>query len=167
MPTAICSRRRSSGITLILPPHRLNCARRASAWRSLRSSAIEAGAIEESQGNHAGAIKEYVASSLGDKPSGESRGRLLALARRPDLRAAVEAETAGLLKTAAPTSAAIELRVSVLDAQHRTADMAQELKQVVAQTDSFDVLDAITAAARAHALPEVEQLALAPADRAY
>ena len=134
------------------------------ARERLRQPALfgyEAGAIEESQGNMPAAITEYVASSMGDKPSGESRGRLLELALRPDLRAAVEAETAGLLKTAAPSNAAIELRVSVLDAQHRTLDMALELKQVVAQTDSFDALDAITDAARSHALPEVEQLALA------
>jgi tetratricopeptide (TPR) repeat protein len=120
----------------------------------------EAGAIEESRGNLPGAIKEYVASSLGDKPSEESRDRLLTLARKKELRASFEAETAGLLKAAAPTSAMIELRVSLLDAEHRTADLSLELKQVVAQTESFDVLDAVTAAARAHALPEVEQLAL-------
>jgi tetratricopeptide (TPR) repeat protein len=120
----------------------------------------QAGAIEESQGNLPGAIQEYVASSLGDKPSEESRERLLTLARRPQWRAAVEAETAGLLKSAAPTSAAIELRIGVLDAQQRTDDLLRELKQVVAQTESFDVLDAVTAAASAHSLPEVEQAAL-------
>jgi tetratricopeptide (TPR) repeat protein len=120
----------------------------------------QAGAIEESQGDLPAAIKEYVASSLGDKPSEESRGRLLTLAGKKELRASVEAETAGLLKAAAPTSAMIELRVSLLDAEHRTADLSLELKQLVAQTESFDVLDAVTSAARAHALPEVEQLAL-------
>jgi len=121
----------------------------------------EAGAIEESQGDLPGAVKEYVASSLGEKPSEESRARLQTLARRAELRAAVEAETAGLLKSAAPTGAAIELRVSVLSAQHRNGEIAQELKQAVAQTDSFDVLDALTQAARNHLLPEVEQQALA------
>ena len=120
----------------------------------------QAGAIEESQGNMPGAIQEYVASSLGDKPSAESRERLLELARRTQWRAAVETETAGLLKNAAPTSAAIELRIGVLDAQQRTDDLLRELKQVVAQTESFDVLDAVTAAARTHTLPEVEQAAL-------
>ena len=120
----------------------------------------QAGAIEESQGNMPGAIQEYVASSLGDKPSEESRERLLELARRPQWRAAVETETAGLLKSAAPTSAAIELRIGVLDAQQRTDDRLRELKQVVAQTESFDVLDAVTAAARTHSMPEVEQAAL-------
>jgi tetratricopeptide (TPR) repeat protein len=120
----------------------------------------QAGAIEESQGNMPGAIQEYAASSLGDKPSEESRDRLLELARRPQWRAAVETETAGLLKNTTPTSAAIELRIGVLDAQQRTEDLLRELKQVVTQTESFDVLDAVTSAASAHSLPEVEQAAL-------
>jgi tetratricopeptide (TPR) repeat protein len=122
--------------------------------------AYQAGAIEESRGNLASAIKEYIAGSLGDQPSEESRSRLLRLARRPDLRTTVEAETAGLLQSPAPTSAAIELRVRVLDAQHRNEDMARELKQTIAQTESFDVLDKLTEAARGHNLPEVEQQAL-------
>jgi Flp pilus assembly protein TadD len=121
----------------------------------------EVGAIEESQNNLPSAVKEYVASSLGKKPSEESSARLRALARRPDLRATVEAETAALLNSPAPSGAAIELRVSVLNVQHRTDDMARELKQAVAQTDSFDILDALSQAARTHSLPEVEQLALA------
>jgi Tfp pilus assembly protein PilF len=122
--------------------------------------AYQAGAIEESQSNVSGAIKEYVAGALGDQPSEESRSRLLTLARRPDLRAGVETATAGLLQSSAPAAAAIELRVRLLDAQHRSDDMARELKQTIAQTESFDVLDSVTEAARAHNLPEVEQLAL-------
>ena len=120
----------------------------------------QAGAIEESQGNLPGAIKEYVASSLASDASEESRSRLLSLARRPELRAAVESETAGLLKASAPNATAIELRVRILDVQRRGEEMKQELGQTVAQTDSFDVLDALTSVARAHNLPEVEQLAL-------
>jgi Flp pilus assembly protein TadD len=120
----------------------------------------QAGSIEESQGNAGAAIKEYVASALADKPSEESRNRLLSLARRPATRAAVDAETVGLLKSATPTTTAINLRVSVLDVQHRNADMAQELKQAAAQTESFDELDALGGAARAHGLAEVEQTVL-------
>ena len=78
----------------------------------------------------------------------------------PTCALSVEAETAGLLQSTAPTAAAIELRVRVLDAQHRSDDMARELKQTIAQTESFDVLDKLTEAARGHNLPEVEQLAL-------
>jgi len=120
----------------------------------------QAGAIEESQGNQPAAIREYVASALRDKPSEESRSRLLSLARKPQLRAAVESETADLLKPAAPSAVALSLRVGVLDAQHRTEDMARELKQAAARTESFDVLNAVSEAARAHTLPEVEELAL-------
>ena len=120
----------------------------------------QAGAIEESQGNAGAAIKEYVASALANKPSEESRDRLLSLARRSATRAAVDAETAGLLKSATPATTAINLRVSVLDAQHRNADMVQELKQAAEHSDSFDVLDALSGAARAHGLAEVQQLVL-------
>jgi tetratricopeptide (TPR) repeat protein len=137
----------------------------------------QAGAIEESRGNLASAVKEYVASSLQppnqpssdqpssdqpstDQPSSEGRDRLLTLARRAPLHDAVEAETGGLLKTPAPTGAAISLRTDVLDAQHRKDDMVRELKQAIAQTESFDTLDALTQAARSHALPEVEEAAL-------
>jgi len=120
----------------------------------------QAGAIEESQGNVSGAIRDYVASSLGDKPSEESRSRLLSLARRSELRATIEAETEGLLTGTGPTSAAITLRVSLLRAEHRSDDLARELRQAVAQTDSFDVLDALSEASRSNGLPEVEQLAL-------
>jgi Flp pilus assembly protein TadD len=120
----------------------------------------QAGAIEESQGNLTGAIRDYVSSSLGDKPSEESRTRLLALARRPELRATVEAETAGLLTGPAPSSAAINLRVSVLRAEHRNDDLVTELKQAAARAESFDLLDALSEASRSNGLPEVEQLAL-------
>ncbi len=120
----------------------------------------QAGAIEESRGNLKGAIEQYVASSVGDKPSDESRNRLLALARRPDSRGGVDAATAGLLTTTAPSSGEINLRAGVLDAQHRKGDMAQELMQAIAKTESFDVLDAVTEAARSRALPEVQQQAL-------
>ena len=120
----------------------------------------QAGAIEESRGNAGAAAKEYVASALADKPSEESRSRLLSLARRPATRAGVDAETMGLLKSAAPTTTAINLRVSMLDAQHRNADMVKELKQAAAHSDSFDVLDALRGAARSHGLAEVEQTVL-------
>jgi len=118
------------------------------------------GAIEESRGNVTAAIHEYAASAAADAPSAESRDRLLTLARRPGQSAAVEEATAGLLRGNAPSAAAIQLRASVLLAQHRKDDLGRELKQAVAQTSSFDVLDALTESARSNALPEVEEAAL-------
>lgn len=118
------------------------------------------GAIEESRGNVSAAIKDYAASAAADTPSQESRDRLLALARRPALQAQVEDGTAGLLKQTAPGSAAIQLRAGILEAEHRKDDLVRELSQAIAQTSSFDVLDAIAEATRSHALPDVEQAAL-------
>jgi hypothetical protein len=118
------------------------------------------GAIEESRGNVDAAIHEYASSAASDTPSAESRDRLLTLARRSDRRSAVEDATAGLLRGNAPSTAAIQLRASVLLAQHRKEDLDRELKQAVAQTASFDVLDALTESARTNALPEVEEAAL-------
>ena len=118
------------------------------------------GAIEESRGNVAAAIHEYAASAAADSTAAESRERLLTLARRSDQSAAVEEATAGLLRGNAPSTAAIQLRASILLAQHRKDDLDRELKQAVAQTASFDVLDALTESARTNALPEVEEAAL-------
>jgi Flp pilus assembly protein TadD len=118
------------------------------------------GAIAENRGNLPAAIRAYVAGATGDAASSESRDRLFALARRPALRAQVEEGTFGLLKPASPTANAIQLRAGVLEAEHRKDDLTRELKSTVAQTGSFDVLDAVTSAARNHALPEVEEAGL-------
>jgi predicted Zn-dependent protease len=120
----------------------------------------QAGAIDESRGDVSAAIHEYVTSASADTPSAESRDRLLALARRPAAQALVEQGTAELLKQAAPSVAAIQLRAGILEAEHRTDDLVRELNATIAQTGSFDVLDAISAAARNHSLPGVEEAAL-------
>lgn len=120
----------------------------------------QAGAIEESRGNISAAVSEYAASASAEKPSSESRDRLLALARRPALQPEVEAATSGLLKQAAPSLAGIQLRAGVLEAEHRKADLDRELKQAIAQTSSFDVLDAIAGTARSHELGEAEEAAM-------
>ncbi len=117
----------------------------------------QAGAIEESRGNLAEAVREYTASAVAAKLSPESRERLLVLARKPAMRAQVEEGTAGLLKQSAPTAGAIQLRAGILEAEQRKDDLGRELKETVAQTTSFDVLDALTEAARSHELPEVEE----------
>jgi Flp pilus assembly protein TadD len=118
------------------------------------------GAIAESRGDSSAAVRAYSASAAADPPSAESRERLLALARRPALRAQVEGGTANLLREPAPSPNAIELRADILEAQHRKDDLNHELSQAIAQTGSFDVLDAITTAARGHSLPDVEEAAL-------
>ncbi len=118
------------------------------------------GAIAESRGDLPAAVGAYTVSAIAEAASAESRDRLLALARRPALRSQVESGTGGLLKQAIPSTQAIELRAGILEAEHRKDDLALELNQLIAQTGSFDVLDAVSSAARSHALPDVEQSAL-------
>lgn len=120
----------------------------------------EAGAVEESRGDMPAALREYVASALADNASSESHDRLIALARKAALRAMIEDATAGLLKQASPSAAAIRLRAGILGAEQRHDDLARELAQLVAQTSSFDVLDAVTQAARSDSLSDVEEAAL-------
>jgi hypothetical protein len=118
------------------------------------------GAIAESWGDLPAAVRAYTASAVAGNPSSESRDRLLALARRPALRDQVEEGTAALLKQSSPSDAGIQLRSGILEAEHRKDDLTREINQAIAQTGSFSVLDAITTAARNHALPEVEESAL-------
>lgn len=120
----------------------------------------QAGAIDESAGDAAGAAREYVASALSDEPSEQSKERLLTLASRPALRSVIEGATADLMQGAAPAQAAVSLRVAILDAENRRDAMGQELKALAARTESFDVLASIAAAAREHSLPDVEEASL-------
>jgi cellulose synthase operon protein C len=118
------------------------------------------GAIAESRGDLSDAVGIYVASATANDASSESRDRLFALARRPELRPQVEEGTAGLLKQGSPSENAIQLRAGILESEHRKDDLSRELKSVVSQTGSFDVLDVVTNTARSHALPDVEESAL-------
>lgn len=120
----------------------------------------QVGAIEESRGNVDAAIREYVAGALAKNPSQESRSRLLTLAGRQGTTAKVEAATVGLLRDAAPSPNAIDLRLRVLVAAHRKIEISGELKGAIAQTESIDVLGSLSDSARSYALPEVEQQAL-------
>jgi cellulose synthase operon protein C len=118
------------------------------------------GAIEESRGDFPAAVRAYTASAVAEDQSVESRDRLLALARRPALRTQLDAGTSGLLQQASPGPGAIQLRAGILEAEHRKDDLVRELDQAIAETGSFDVLDAVANAARSHALPQMEEAAL-------
>lgn len=118
------------------------------------------GAIDESEGDIAAAIPEYVASAVAKNPSYESESRLLTLAGRAATQPLVEKETAGLLSGDSPGAAAISLRVSILDAEHRRAELDQELQALVARTQSFDVLEAVASSAQSDSLPQAQQAAL-------
>ncbi len=120
----------------------------------------QSGTIAESRGDMTEAVREYVASAMGETESVDSRMRLLALARRPELRATVDEGTSSLLSGSAPATAAIQLRAEVLDAEHRRDDLANELMALVSRTTSSDVLDTVSAAAQNDALSNVQEAAL-------
>lgn len=122
--------------------------------------AYEIGAVEESRGDVAAAIRDYVAGALAAEPSTESHDRLMTLAHRPRTRSLVDEATSGLLETAAPSPAAIDLRVGVLQAQQRHDDLTRELAALAGRTESFDVLDSLLSTARSQSLPTVEEAAL-------
>lgn len=121
--------------------------------------AYQEGALAESRGDSPAAVRAYVAGATADNASAESRDRLLALARRPALREQIESGTAGLLQQRAPSAAAIQLRASILEAEHRKDELWRELEDLITRTSSFDVLDAISSAAQGQNLDEVEQSA--------
>ena len=118
------------------------------------------GAIEESRGDVAAAIRSYVSSATAANISSDSRDRLLTLAHRPAWQAQVEAGTAGLLRANAPSTSAIELRAGVLEAEHRKDQLAHELDQLIARTTSFDVLEAVASRTRSDEMPAVEEASL-------
>jgi hypothetical protein len=120
----------------------------------------EAGAIKESQGEIAVAVKEYASGAFADAPSAVSRARFLALARRPEMLSLVDAHTENLLRATAPAQSAIELRVAVLDASHRGSEIGKDLRDAVTRSESFTVLDALATVARARGLRDVEEAAL-------
>jgi cellulose synthase operon protein C len=136
----------------------LNRARQRLAQPTL--FAYQTGAVEESRGDVPAAVREYTAGALAAEPSTESHDRLMVLARRPQTRSLVDEATAGLLQSASPAPAAIDLRVGVLLAQQRRDDLARELTALASRTESYDVLDSLTATASAHGLSLVEQAAL-------
>ena len=120
----------------------------------------EAGAIHETQGQIAEAIREYAAGSLASDSSVDSRLRFIELAGRPTFRATVDAQTQGLLKSGTPTQAAIELRIAVLDATHRSGEVATELREAISKADSFAVLNMLADTAQTRGLGEVQEAAV-------
>ncbi|HTW47563.1 MAG TPA: hypothetical protein VMD92_06435 [Acidobacteriaceae bacterium] len=122
--------------------------------------AYQMGAVEESRGDVTAAIREYISGALAPEPSAESHDRLMALARRPETRSRVDDATAGLLQAAAPSQAAIDLRVGVLKAQQRRDDLVRELTDLANRTESFDVLDSLEATSLSQNLSSVEEAAL-------
>lgn len=122
--------------------------------------AYEAGAIHENKRQYDRAIEEYVRGSMAEPGGSPAQTRLIQLARRPAYRAFIDEATARLAGGASPSMAALALRVALLEAQERGADLEAYLLNLAAGTERFDLLTRIEEEGRRLALPKVEERAL-------
>ena len=99
----------------------------------------EAGAILESQGNRQEAVTEYIQGALRARNSA-SQARLLRLATRQDYKTLVDEQTRRRVETSPADPDALQLRVNVLRAQQRHAELQPLLAQVVDRTSSREIL---------------------------
>jgi tetratricopeptide (TPR) repeat protein len=117
--------------------------------------AYEAGAIYENKRDYARAIGEYA--------RGDSRGqaRLIALARRPAHRDAIESLTAKLAAGVDPDPGAVNLRVALLEAQGRRADLERYLAALAGSAGTLEVTARVREIAGRQGFTRVQEQALA------
>ena len=107
----------------------------------------EAGAIYEGKRDFPAAVREYVRGAKGDSPA---EARLIALAAKPKYRPLVD--------SAVPT-APLGLRVAILEAEKRTADLQALLKRAAASETSPATLDFIEKIAGEYGFAAVQESA--------
>jgi tetratricopeptide (TPR) repeat protein len=120
----------------------------------------EEGAIYETQRDYTRAIAEYIKGALAGSEDSQANTRLLDLARRPKLRAAAEAATRAAVAGDHPPIAAIRLRVRVLDAQQRKADVQAFLLDVLQRAATLEQAQDLESLAQQESLGVVVEQAL-------
>jgi len=120
----------------------------------------EEGAIYENERDYPRAIARYVNGALAGGENSQSLDRLLDLARRPSLKAEVDRQTAQIVDAQHPAIAPIRLRVKILEAQDRKADMRAMLLDAIGRTDSLELAEQIEAIAQQESLEDVRQRAI-------
>jgi len=120
----------------------------------------EAGAIYENQRDYARAIGEYIKGSLAAGASSPADARLMELARRPKLLDQVDQPTAKLVAAPNPPMAVVSLRVRVLEAQGRKAEMETFLDLIANRTTSIEQAEEVEVLAEQESLEAVRQHAL-------
>jgi tetratricopeptide (TPR) repeat protein len=123
--------------------------------------AYEAGAIYEGQRQAAPAIAEYVRGALTVSSASPARSRLLTLARRPAYRTLADQATAAATESTTPSSDAVSLRIDLLQAQNRRADLDTFLSTLLDRTASLELLAEIGAHAERLGFESVRTRALA------
>ncbi len=116
----------------------------------------EEGAIYETEHDYPAAIAEYVKASLAGANS-TATARLLALARRPQLRTVIDAGTREIAGGENPASAAIRLRISILEAEGRKSEIAGFLLETLERVNTTDAAQELETIAQERALTTVEE----------
>jgi len=119
----------------------------------------EAGAIYENQRDYPRAVEEYVKGAL-SAPESSAEQRLLQLARRPKFRDLIDGGTAKIVAGANASMPAVYLRVKVLEAQSRQAEMESFLDSLASGTVSIEQAEEIESLAEQKSLETVRQHAL-------
>jgi tetratricopeptide (TPR) repeat protein len=122
--------------------------------------AYEAGAIYENQRRYPEAIAEYAKGALAQPGGSPAQSRLIRLARRPNLREAIDQATAQPAAGASPAMGAVALRIALLEQQNRGDDLSAYLNNLAAQTQSFELLARVETEAQRLNLPAVQERAL-------
>jgi tetratricopeptide (TPR) repeat protein len=128
--------------------------------------AYESGAILENQREYSRAIREYARGVISQPGSSAQTGsgaqrRLLALARRPELRGDIEQLTGNLVSARDPSMGAFRLRVALLRNQGRRNDLEEFLIALAGRATSPELLAAIENDGREDALARAQETALA------
>ena len=120
----------------------------------------EEGAILEGKRDYPGAVREYANAALAANGESPALSRLLELARRPKYRDLVNEETEKLAGAAGDSLSAIHLRVRVLEAENRKAELIAYLNALVDHAKSMEQAAEVETIAQQKSLEDVRQRAL-------
>ena len=123
--------------------------------------AYEAGAIYEGLRQPERAIDEYVRGALAAQGRSPAQVRLLTLARRQAYRALADRASAAAVGGNAPQTAAVSLRIAVLEAQARRDDLERFLLALVDRTSSLELMTDLGAQAQRLGFESVRTRSLA------
>jgi len=122
--------------------------------------AYEAGAVYEGQRDFPRAVDEYLKAALASAEDSAARNRLLRLVKRPSLRGAIDQATEKAASRANPDWNAVSLRIAVLEALNRRADLESFLTHLAQDTSSLELLAQIEPLADRYGFDNVRILTL-------
>jgi cellulose synthase operon protein C len=120
----------------------------------------EEGAIYENERDYPRAIAEYAKAAMANGENSSAEMRLLALARRPKLRSAVDSATRLSLDVESPPLSGIRLRVNALNALDRKPDVQPFLLSVLQKTTALELAQDIETIAKQQSLEAVRGQAI-------